>query len=238
MRPRRNLQFVKETPGEGALSENEARIILRDVVAGLKFYTHTDNSSWLETVEYFAFWGGQAKIADFGLAVRTESADDARNGQFVELRIIWHQKFWIRRITGVARIFGHLGVFCSPSWRGSLLLIARIYHKHLIKIETAGLPNSWSFIPAARDFDNGLLAGDPFESTHIWSNHLASIFQSRRDWSFEHETPFTLKQITKYGSIKLAQMEGVAVDFLDSQDILIVSGDGLRLDLIDKRTGY
>ena len=223
---------------ESALSENEARIILRDVVAGLKFlHSHGIIHRDLKLSNILLSEGGQAKIADFGLAVRTESADDARERTICGTPNYLAPEILNKKNYGRGADIWSLGCLLFSFLTGKPPFDSPDLPQTFDKVKRLDYQIPDHLSPAARDLITRLLAGDPLNRPtfdqiiwHPFFNPAVTDPLSTRRLS-------PLKQITKYGSIEIGADGRVAVDFLDSQDILIVSGDGLRLDLIDKRTG-
>ena len=232
------LRRRRESEREGALSENEARIILRDVVAGLKFlHSHGIIHRDLKLSNILLSEGGQAKIADFGLAVRTESADDARERTICGTPNYLAPEILNKKNYGRGADIWSLGCLLFSFLTGKPPFDSPDLPQTFDKVKRLDYQIPDHLSPAARDLITRLLAGDPLNRPtfdqiiwHPFFNPAVTDPLSTRRLS-------PLKQITKYGSIEISADGRIAVDFLDSQDILIVSGDGLRLDLLDKRTG-
>lgn len=223
----------------GVLSENEARIIFRDVVAGLKFLhsrgiIHRD----LKLSNILLSESGQAKIADFGLAVLTEqSSSDNRERTICGTPNYLAPEILNKKNYGRSADIWSLGCllysfltgrppFDSPDLPQTFDKVKRLdYH----------IPDHLS--PAARDLITRLLAGDPVNRPTFDQIIWHPFFNPSVTDPLTTRRLSPLKQMTKYGSIDILGDGRVSVDFLDSPDVLIISGDGLRVELADKRTG-
>ena len=235
------LRTRRQDSEVGILTENEARTILRDVVAGLKFLhsrgiIHRD----LKLSNILLSETGKAKIADFGLAVLTEGhpgTTDSRERTICGTPNYLAPEILNKKNYGRGADIWSLGCllysfltgrppFDSPDLPQTFDRVKRLDYK---------IPDNVS--PAARDLITRLLSGDPGDRPtfdqiiwHPFFNPSVSNPLSTRRLS-------PLKQMTKYGSIEILGDGRVSIDFLGSPDVLIVSGDGLRVELIDKRTG-
>lgn len=230
------------------LSENEARIILRDVVAGLKFlHSHGIIHRDLKLSNILLSETGQAKIADFGLAVRTESSDLAAtalgsSGDSKERTICGTPNYLAPEILN-KKNYGR----GADIWSLGCLLFSFLTGKP--PFDSPDLPQTFDKVkrldyhipdhlsPAARDLISRLLAGDPLNRPNFDQIIWHPFFNPSVTDALSTRRLSPLKQMTKYGSIEILQDGRVSVDFLDSPDVLIISSDGLRLDLLDKRTG-
>lgn len=224
----------------GILHENEARVILRDIVAGLKFlHFHSIIHRDLKLSNILLSENGQAKIADFGLAVRTEftdsSASDSRERTICGTPNYLAPEILNKKNYGKAADIWSLGCllfsfltgrppFDSPNLPQTFDKVKRLDYK---------IPEHLS--PAARDLITRLLAGDPNNRPTFDQIIWHPFFNPSVTEPLTISRLSPLKQVTKYGNIEIADGK-VSVDFLDSLDILVISGDGLRVDLIDKKT--
>jgi serine/threonine protein kinase len=224
----------------GNLTENEARIILRDVVAGLKFlHSHGIIHRDLKLSNILLSETGQAKIADFGLAVLTEFSDsDSRERTICGTPNYLAPEILNKKNYGRSADIWSLGCllysfltgkppFDSPDLPQTFDKVKRLDYK---------IPDHLS--PSARDLISRLLSGDPVNRPtfdqiiwHPFFNPAVSDPLSTRRLN-------PLKQMTKYGSIEILQNGNVSIDFLDSSDVLIISSDGLRIESVDKSTGH
>ena len=231
-----------ESPS-AALSENEARIILRDVVAGLKFlHSHGIIHRDLKLSNILLSESGQAKIADFGLAVRTEPASSDGTGDSKERTICGTPNYLAPEILN-KKNYGR----GADIWSLGCLLFSFLTGKP--PFDSPDLPQTFDKVkrldyqipdhlsPAARDLITRLLAGDPLNRPTFDQIIWHPFFNPSVTDPLNTRRLSPLKQVTKYGSIEILSDGRASVDFLDSADVLIISSDGLRLDLLDKRTG-
>ena len=224
----------------GTLTENEARIILRDVVAGLKFLhsrgiIHRD----LKLSNILLSETGQAKIADFGLAVLTEFSDSADSRE----RTICGTPNYLAPEILNKKNYGR----SADIWSLGCLLYSFLTGKP--PFDSPDLPQTFDKVkrldyqipdhlsPAARDLITRLLSGDPINRPTFDQIIWHPFFNPSVTEPLSTRRLNPLKQMTKYGSIEILSNGNVSIDFLDSSDVLIISSDGLRIESIDKRTG-
>lgn len=226
--------------GGGALTENEARIILRDVVAGLKFlHSHGIIHRDLKLSNILLSETGQAKIADFGLAVLTEFSDSADSRE----RTICGTPNYLAPEILNKKNYGR----SADIWSLGCLLYSCLTGKP--PFDSPDLPQTFDKVkrldyqipdhlsPSARDLISRLLSGDPGNRPTFDQIIWHPFFNPAVSEPLTTRRLNPLKQMTKYGSIEIHQNGNVSIDFLDSSDVLLISSDGLRIESIDKRTG-
>ena len=224
----------------GTLNENEARVILRDVVAGLKFlHFHSIIHRDLKLSNILLSENGQAKIADFGLAVRTEftdsSASDSRERTICGTPNYLAPEILNKKNYGKAADIWSLGCLLFSFLTGRPPFDSPDLPQTFDKVKRLdyNIPDHLS--PAARDLITRLLAGDPSNRPTFDQIIWHPFFNPSVTEPLTIRRLSPMKQVTKYGNIEIGDGK-VSVDFLDSGDILVISGDVLRVDLIDKRT--
>lgn len=221
----------------GTLSENESRAILRDVVAGLRFLhskgiIHRD----LKLSNILLSETGQAKIADFGLAVLTEFSEvDSRERTICGTPNYLAPEILNKKNYGRGADIWSLGCllfsfltgrppFDSPDLPQTFDRVKRLDYQ---------IPDHLS--PSARDLITRLLSGDPAHRPTFDQIIWHPFFNPGVSEPLSTRRLGALKQMTKYGGIEILGDGRVAVDFLDSSDVLFVSPDGLRIELTDRR---
>lgn len=223
----------------GTLTENEARIILRDIVAGLKFLhfrgiIHRD----LKLSNILLSETGQAKIADFGLAVATEFSDsDSRERTICGTPNYLAPEILNKKNYGRGADIWSLGCLLYSFLTGRPPFDSPDLPQTFDKVKRLDYQIPDHLSPTARDLISRLLSGDPINRPtfdqiiwHPFFNPAVSDPLCTRRLN-------PMKQMTKYGCIEIFTNGSVSVDFLDASDILMISSDGLRIESFDKRNG-
>lgn len=223
----------------GVLSENEARGILRDVVAGLKFLhsrgiIHRD----LKLSNILLSESGEAKIADFGLAVGTTTNDF---GDSQERTICGTPNYLAPEILNKLN-YGR----AADIWSLGCLLYSFLTGKP--PFDSPDLKETFTRV---KSLDYQIPAGVSASATDLITRLLAKDPETRPTFDQIIWHPFfnpavndplttlrlaPLKQSTKYGLVEIGADGRVLVDFLDSESFTLISNDGLRIESINKTT--
>ncbi len=237
------LRRRREAGQATILSEAEGRSILRDVVAGLRFLhssgiIHRD----LKLSNILLSEGGQAKIADFGLAVGVDAsttANDSIDHDSLERTICGTPNYLAPEIVSKRR-YGR----SADIWSLGCLLYSFLVGRP--PFDSADLPSTFEKVknhdysipefisPAARDLITRLLSPNPADRPNFDQIIFHPFFNPAVTLPLQTRRLSPLKQATKYGTIEIKADGTVRVDFLDAPDLVIVSADGLFVQVQSK----
>lgn len=237
------LRRRREAGEKAVLAEGEARAIFRDVVAGLKFLhsrgiIHRD----LKLSNVLLAESGQAKIADFGLAVDSSSNEAAfqDDDDSSERTICGTPNYLAPEIVGKRR-YGR----SADIWSLGCLLYSFLCGRP--PFDSPDLPSTFERVknldyrlpehisPPAKDLIQRLLSPNPSDRPTFDQIIFHPFFNPSVTLPLFAARLAPLRQNTKYGSIAITPACQVIVDFLDAPDVLQISPDGLFINVFDRQ---
>ena len=231
------LKRRREAGEEACLSEGEARAVLRDVVAGLRFLhsrgiIHRD----LKLSNILLAEDGQAKIADFGLAV---SASTSNSTDDCERTICGTPNYLAPEIVGKRR-YGR----AADIWSLGCLLYSFLTGRP--PFDSPDLPSTFErvrnldyHVPGhisapARDLITRLLCPNPSDRPTFDQIIFHPFFNPAVIAPLQTRRLAPLRQSTKYGTVEIKDDGSVQVDFMEAPEIVSISPDGMFIRIMKK----